>query len=113
MPDRQVARSLAPELDTDLSRLSPTDLARVRRWAEDRLINAITPLDIRLQMQMPGVMAADNVYREARRTVERILGIVEEVRDLAERKAHGAERRKADQETPDLMPLQNPKDRAI
>ena len=93
MPNRQVAKLPAPDLDVDLSRLSPSDLALVRRWAEDRLINAVTPLDIRLQLEQPGVLACDLTCQEARRTVERIVGIVDEVRALAERKAHGAERR--------------------
>jgi hypothetical protein len=110
-------------LDCDLRKLALEDLAIVRRWAEDRLINAVTSLDIRLQLQQPGVLACDLTCQEARRTVERILGIVEEVRKLAagssqlaasaERKAHGAERRKVEQNNPDLMPLQNPDEEAI
>jgi len=115
-------------LDCDLRKLSPTDLALVRRWAEDRLINAVTPLDIRLQLEpltrnfsaaqtrvpvvchgdipcQGGVLACDLTCQEARRTVERILGIVEEVRGLAERKAHGAERRKADQSCPQITQI--------
>ena len=125
-----------PLLDCDLRKLSKEDLALVRRWAEDRLINAVTPLDIRLQLEpltrnvpvadhgdprlsrgeipcQGGVLACDLTCQEARRTVERILGIVEEVRALAERKAHGAERRKSDQENPDLMPLQKTKEVGI
>lgn len=81
---------LTPELDADLSKLRPEDLRRVRLWVEDRLINAVTPLDIRLQMQMPGTMAADVVYREAARTVKQVVAIVDEIRALAERKAHRA-----------------------
>jgi len=95
LPDRQVAKLPAPDHDTDLSRLTPTDLALVRRWVEDKLINAVTPLDIRLQLEQPGVLACpvgegphshgacDLTCQEARRTVTRILEIVDEVRALS------------------------------
>ncbi len=78
------------DMDADLRSLTPETLAVVRRYLEDRLINAVTALDIRLQMQMPGTMAADVVYQEARRTIARILEIVEEVRALAKCQAPSA-----------------------
>jgi hypothetical protein len=72
-------------LDDDLSKLSPEDLARVCRWVEDRMINAITPLDVRLQAHgLPGVMACDPVYQDAKKAVERIRTAVQEVRCLAD-----------------------------
>jgi hypothetical protein len=72
-----------PALDDDLSKLSPEDLRRVRRWVEDRMINAIYPLSIRLQMEMPGTMGADLTLQEARGAVDRVMEAVEEVRKLA------------------------------
>ena len=69
----------------DLSSLGREDLARVCRWAEDRLINAVTPLDARLQMQCPGTIRADVVYQEAQRAVQRVLAAVEEVRAISRR----------------------------
>jgi len=101
-----------PNLDCDLRKLSKEDLALVRRWAEDRLISAVTPLHIRLQLEQPGVLACDLTCQEARRTVERILGIVDEVRQLAASSSQLAGR-KADQKNPDLMPLQKAGETAI
>ena len=69
--------------DDDLSKLAPEDLRRVCRWVEDRMINAVTPLDMELQRQVPGMMAADVVYQRARRAVDRVVQIVGEVRALA------------------------------
>ncbi len=70
--------------DCDLSRLSAEDIARVRHWAEDRILNAITPLACRLQMEMPGTIAADKTLQAATRAVERLENIVAEVRALHE-----------------------------
>jgi len=53
----QVSAMAGP--DTDLRKLSAEALKLVRAWAEDRLINAVTPLDIRLQLEQPGVLACD------------------------------------------------------
>jgi hypothetical protein len=69
--------------DDDLRKLAPEDLRRVKCYLEDRLVNAVCALDARLQMQCPGTMRADVVYQEARRTVDRVLIIVNEVRALA------------------------------
>jgi len=71
-----------PTLDDDLSKLSSEDLRRVCLFIEDRFVNAVAPLDMELQRQMPGVMAADVVYQRARRAVDRVLQIVGEVRGL-------------------------------
>jgi hypothetical protein len=75
--------------DCDLSRLSPEDLARVRHWAEDRILNAITPLSFRLQCRgeaclapTESAMACDKVLQAATRAVERLENIVAEVRAL-------------------------------
>lgn len=101
------------DLNQDLSKLSKEDLAIVRRWVEDAFVNAICPLATRLQMEMSGTLAADKTLQAAQVAVRKVMEKVEFVRDLAERKAHGAERRKPDQVNPDLMPLQKPQDRAI
>ena len=47
------------------------------------MINAIYPLSIRLQMEMPGTMGADLTLQEARGAVDRVMEAVEEVRKLA------------------------------
>ena len=60
-------------LDDDLSSLSVEDLARVIRFIEDRFINAVAPLAIRLQMELPGVMAADASLQAAQKAVARVL----------------------------------------
>jgi hypothetical protein len=75
--------------DDDLSRLSAEDLARVCRWVEDRMINAITPLDVRLQLEMPGTMAADPTLQTARKAVQRVMTAVGELRALARRAGMG------------------------
>lgn len=77
-------------LDDDLTRLRPEDLHRVCRWAEDRLINAVTPLVIRLQNQKPpGGPQRDQVLLAAQRAVNQVLAAVEEVRWIAgEAKLH-------------------------
>ena len=67
-------------LDDDLSKLSAEDLARVCRFAEDRFLNAITPLDIRLQQEVPGSIRADQTLRAAQGAVKRVLAAVNEVR---------------------------------
>jgi hypothetical protein len=71
-------------LDDDLTTLRPEDLQRVCRWAEDRLINAVTPLVIRLQDQKPpGGLQRDQVLLAAQRAVNQVLAAVEEVRWMA------------------------------
>ena len=76
-------------LDDDLSKLNPTDLERVVRWVEDRLINAITPLnvyiqlDVYLQQEMPGSLRADRTLQAAQVAVREVMAAVEEVRRIA------------------------------
>ena len=76
-------------LDDDLSKLNPTDLERVVRWVEDRLINAITPLNVYLQLdgylqqEMPGNLRADRTLQAAQVAVREVMAAVEEVRRMA------------------------------
>jgi hypothetical protein len=70
-------------LDDDLSKLNPTDLERVVRWVEDRLINAITPLHVYLQQEMPGSLRADRTLQAAQVAVRKVMAAVEEVRRMA------------------------------
>ncbi len=69
--------------DEDLTKLSAEDLGRVVRWVEDRLINAITPLDVRLQMELPGTIRADWTLQAAQAAVRKVMAAVEEVRALS------------------------------
>jgi hypothetical protein len=71
-------------LHDDLSKLNPTDLERVVRWVEDRMINAITPLDVYLQQEMPGSLRADRTLQAAQVAVRKVMAAVEEVRRMAE-----------------------------
>lgn len=70
------------EADLALERLSAAELHRVRLWAEDRLLNIVSPLDLRLQMEMPGVLKIDPTLQAARLTVDRIVALVADVRKL-------------------------------
>ncbi len=69
--------------DTDLTKLSVEDRRIVCAWVEDRFINAITPLGSRLQMEPPGMMAADRTLQVAQKAVEHVMEHVEEIRALA------------------------------
>jgi hypothetical protein len=71
--------------DDDISGLSPQDLQRVCLYIEDRFVNAVTPLAIRLQRELPGVRDTNPTLETAQRAVDRILEVVDEVRWLAER----------------------------
>ena len=68
--------------DDVLATLAPDDLGRVRRWIEDRFINAICPLVIHLNREMPWMLSPDRTLQEAQRTVERVLAAVEEIRRI-------------------------------
>ena len=70
-------------LEDDLGKLSPADLLRVRRWVEDRFVNAISPLAIRLQLLEADAGQAARTIEEARAAVSHVLEHVEEVRSLA------------------------------
>jgi len=69
--------------DDDLTNLGAEDLLRVRRWIEDRFVNAIYPLAIHLMLEPPRGHQRTRTLREAKRTVDRVLEVVEEVRKLA------------------------------
>jgi len=68
--------------DDVLAHLAPEDLGRVRRWIEDRFVNAVCPLAIRLNLEMPWMLRADRTLQEAKRAVDRVLAAVEEVRRI-------------------------------
>jgi hypothetical protein len=70
--------------DDDLSPLCPEDLYRVCRWAEDRLVNAVTPFAIRLQGEMAGGMCGDHTLAAAQWAVTRVLAAVEEIRRIVQ-----------------------------
>lgn len=68
--------------DDVLASLAPEDLGRVRRWIEDRFINAVCPLAIHLNREVPWMLSADRTLQEAQRAVERVLAAVEEIRRI-------------------------------
>jgi len=68
--------------DDSLTSLKPEDLVRVRSWIEDRFINAVCPLALRLNMEMPWLLSKDRTLQEAQRTIDRVLAAVEEVRRI-------------------------------
>jgi hypothetical protein len=68
--------------DDSLAGLRPEDLGRVRSWIDDRFINAVCPLALRLNMETPLQLSKDRTLQEARRTVDRVLALVEEVRRI-------------------------------
>ena len=69
-------------VDDSLASLKPEDLGRVRSWIEDRFINAVCPLALRLNMEMPWLLSKDRTLQEAQRTIDRVLAAVEEVRRI-------------------------------
>ncbi len=69
--------------EIDLSGLAPEDLRRVSEWIEDRFVNAVHPLAIRLQLQPSGMPCSDRTLLAAQWTVKRVLAAVEEVRRIA------------------------------
>jgi acetoin utilization deacetylase AcuC-like enzyme len=66
----------------DLSTLHPEDLERVCRWVEDRFINAVTPLAIRMQIEFPDGPCADRTLQAAQWAVKGVLEAVEELRTM-------------------------------
>jgi hypothetical protein len=76
-----IDRQILP--DDDLSRLNPEDLQRVCVYIEDRFVNAVTPLAVRLQRELPDHIARNPTLQVAQRVVDRILAVVEEVRSLS------------------------------
>jgi len=71
-----------PYADDSLANLTPEDLGRVRSWIEDRFLNAVCPLALRLNLGMPSLLSRDRTLQEAQRTIERVLAAVEEVRRM-------------------------------
>ncbi len=69
--------------DDDLSRLSFVDRQRVRAWAEDRLINAILPLQWHLERKSRRKPAAGPTVAAAYHAVTRVMAAVEEARGAA------------------------------
>jgi hypothetical protein len=65
-----------------LAKLTPEDLGRVRHWIEDRFLNAVCPLALRLNREMPSLLSKDHALQEAQRTIERVLAAVEEIRRM-------------------------------
>ena len=70
-------------IEEDLEKLSQDDLRRVCRWAEDRLVNAVTPLAVQLQMDARVESRGDHTLAAARWAVFRILEAVDEVRRIS------------------------------
>lgn len=68
--------------DDALTNLKPEDLGRVRSWIEDRFLNAVCPLALRLNLETPWVLSEDRTLQEAQRTIEKVLAAVEEVRRI-------------------------------
>ncbi len=73
-----------PYSDDALASLTPEDLGRVRSWIEDRFLNAVCPLALRLKMETPLLLSTDRTLQETQRTIARVLAAVEEVRRLDE-----------------------------
>jgi hypothetical protein len=69
-------------LDDDLKQLAPADLSRVRRWVEDRFVNAVCPLAVRLRLSMPDSLRSDYTLQTALVAVERVMAAVDEVRKM-------------------------------
>lgn len=69
-------------LDDDLRNLAPEDLNRVRRWVEDRFVNAVCPLAVRLRLSMPESLRSDYTLQTALVAVERVMAAVDEVRRI-------------------------------
>lgn len=69
-------------LEDDLKQLTPEDLNRVRRWVEDRFVNAVCPLAVRLRLSMPENLRSDYTLQTALVAVERVMAAVDEVRRM-------------------------------
>lgn len=71
-----------PYSDDALTNLTPEDLGRVRSWIEDRFLNAVCPLALRLNLETPLLLSTDRTLQEAQRTIARVLAAVDEIRRL-------------------------------
>jgi hypothetical protein len=69
-------------LDDDLKNLAPEDLGRVRRWVEDRFVNAVCPLMVQLRLSTPENEPFESTLQVAQVAVERVLAAVDEVRRM-------------------------------
>lgn len=69
-------------MDDDLKHLAPEDLGRVRRWVEDRFVNAVCPLVVRLRLSLPEKLRSDDTLLVAQVAVQRVLAAVDEVRRM-------------------------------
>jgi len=67
----------------DLTRLSRDDLRIVLAWVQDRMLNAITPLDMRLQMEMPGSLAADPALQAGVHACRKVQAAIRELQAAA------------------------------
>ena len=69
-------------LDDDLKHLASEDLGRVRRWIEDKFVNAVCPLVVRLRLAVPERVYTDHTLMAAQVAVDRVLAAVDEVRRM-------------------------------
>jgi len=67
----------------EIAALSLDQRRAVCRLIEDRFVNAIQPLSIRLQRESPVNLACDVTLQEAQRTLERVMAHVNEIRQVA------------------------------
>jgi len=56
----------------------------VCRWVEDRFVNAVAPLSVRLQRESPVNIGCDRTLQEAQAAVDHVMGHVNEIRHAAE-----------------------------
>jgi hypothetical protein len=67
----------------DVAALSLDQRRAVCRWVEDRFVNAIQPLALRLQRESPVNMGCDETLQVAQRAVEHVMEHVNEIRQAA------------------------------
>jgi len=68
--------------DDGLSTLHPEDLRRVCLWVEDRFVNAVTPLAIRIQTEIGDGPCVDRTLQVAQWAVKGVLEAVDELRTM-------------------------------
>jgi hypothetical protein len=67
----------------EITKFTPDQRLAVCRLIEDRFINAIQPLSIRLQRESPVNLGCDATLQEAQRAVDHVMEHVNEVRRVA------------------------------
>jgi hypothetical protein len=67
----------------EVAAFSPEQRRVVCRLIEDRFVNAIAPLSVRLQREPPINFTCDRTLQEAQRTVDHVMRCVNEVRRMA------------------------------